>query len=146
MEYRMSKSLRCMYTAAGLVFVGVTVWLWLAGGWNRPLGDPTRTLYRVAAIVILVLGVLSLLRPWRARIRLEDDEKLYYCDGYLAARRFPMGELERVCIRGGKRMVFVFRDGHSVGVEFLFTGQESFLAEMRTRGIQVAGPGAQIHQ
>ena len=32
MEYRMSKSLRCMYTAAGLVFVGVTVWLWLAGG------------------------------------------------------------------------------------------------------------------
>ena len=134
----MSKSLRCMYTAAGLVFVGVTAWLWLRGNCPWDSHPP----YRVAAIVILKSWASSLSRFWRARIRLEDDEEP--TTAMTAARRFPHGRAG-AGVHPRQAHGICFRDGHSrCGVSL--TGQESFLCGDAHLRHPVAGPGAQIHQ
>lgn len=137
MKYSMNKAFRAAYVLSGAVFAGVTVFMWLAGGWNRPAGDPLRTVYLVTAAAVFLLGVMLALRPFRACIKLEDDGSLFYCDGYLPGRRYELSRVRRVFTRGGKRVVLCFEDGRAEAVEFLFDGLESFLAEMRTRGIEV---------
>ena len=89
---------------------------------------------------LAVLGAASLLRPARARVRLEDDDTLLCCEGYGPARRIPMGDIARVDLLGGRRMAIFLKNGRRVNLEFLFEGREIFLAELRSRGIPVETP------
>lgn len=137
MKYSMNSVFRVAYVLIGLVLIGVTAFLWMAGGWHLPVGDPMRTVYIAAAAAVAALGALLVLRPFRACIRLEDDGRLFYADGWLPGRHYPISRLTRVVSQNGRRAILVFEDGRTVGIEFFFDGLQSFLAEMRTRGVEV---------
>ena len=140
MEYRMNRSLRTSYLLAGAVFVAAAVLLWVCSALELTGDDSLRLLCRIGAVVVAVLWAASLLRPARARVRLEDDDTLLCCEGYGPARRIPMGDIARVDLLGGRRMAIFLKNGRRVNLEFLFEGREIFLAELRSRGIPAETP------
>lgn len=137
MKYSMNGVFRVAYVLIGLVLIGVTAFMWMAGGWNLPVGNPMHTACLVAAAAVFALGVLLALRPLRACIKLEDSGTLFYADGWLPGRRYGMDRIDRVISKGGRRVILVFEDGRTIGIEFFFDGLQIFLAEMRARGIEV---------
>ena len=140
MEYRMNRSLSASYRLAGVVFLAAAVLLWVCSGLELTGDDSLQLLCRIGAVVVAVQGVVSLLRPTRARVRLEDDATLVCCEGYGPARRISMGNIARVDLLGGRRMAIFLKNGRRVNLEFLFEGREIFLAELRSRGIPVETP------
>ena len=140
MEYRMNRSLSTSYRLAGAVFVAAAVLLWVCSALELTGDDSLRLLCRIGAVVVAVLGAASLLRPARARVRLEDDDTPLCCGGYGPARRIPMGDIARVDLLGGRRMAIFLKNGRRVNLEFLFEGREIFLAELRSRGIPAETP------
>lgn len=133
----MNRSLRISYRMAGLVFLAAAVLLWVCGGLNGAAEREAQLLYRAGGVAVALLGLVSLLRPTRARLRLEDDGTLLCCSGYGLARRIPTGEIAGADVLGGRWMVLRLRSGKGVKLEFLFEGLDSFLAELRSRGIPV---------
>ena len=143
MEYRMNRSLSTSYRLAGVVFLAAAVLLWVCSGLELMGDDSLRLLCRIGAVVVAVLGIVSLLRPARACVRLEDDDTLHCCDGYGPAKRIATSDIAKVDLLGGRRMAIYLKNGQRVNLEFLFEGREIFLAELRSRGIQVATPARQ---
>ena len=70
MEYRMNRSLSASYRLAGVVFLAAAVLLWVCSGLELTGDDSLQLLCRIGAVVVAVLGVVSMLRPTRARVRL----------------------------------------------------------------------------
>lgn len=140
MEYRMNRSLRTSYQLAGVVFLAAAVLLWVCSALELMGADSLRLMCRIGAVVVAVLGVVSLLRPARACVRLEDDDTLRCCDGYGPAKRIAAGDITRVDLLGGRRMAIYLKSGRRVNLEFLFERREIFLAELRSRGIPVETP------
>ena len=140
MEYRMNRSLSTSYRLAGVVFLVAAVLLWVYSGLELMGDDSLRLLCRIGAVVVAVLAVVSLLRPARACVRLEDDDTLRCCDGYGPAKRVATGDIARVDLLGGRRMALYLKNGKRINLEFLFEGREIFLAELRSRGIPVESP------
>ena len=100
MEYRMNRSLSASYRLAGVVFLAAAVLLWVCSGLELTGDDSLQLLCRIGAVVVAVLGGVSILRPTRARVRLEDDDTLV-CYSYSKTLSIPgerMGYLA-VCKR-----------------------------------------------
>ena len=129
MKYAMERSYRVGYLATGIVFLAAAVYLWAAGG--RAKTD------LFVALAVAILGALLVLRPFRACMKVEDDGCLYYCDGYLPGRRFPIADIQQVWVRKGRKLTLRLKNGTIVNLDYPYVGWESFLAELRTRGVEI---------
>lgn len=131
--FPLRREFQVAYVALGCVFLGVALYLWK--GWMASPAGHDRVFWDLLCnAVIVVLGIMLLLRPWRSRFGL-DEESIYYADGFLPCRRIVLRDIHAVYSNGDKRMILYGTSGKRVFIDYTFERLEEFLAHLKAEGI-----------